>query len=61
MRGAGHGEVLPPRFLHEPRQGQHPLTEHRGEVLAPEESQAIVQITMICVRLRESWPRLASI
>jgi hypothetical protein len=29
VRGAGHGEVLPPRFLREPRQGQHQLTEHR--------------------------------
>ena len=25
----GRGKVLPPRFLREPRQGQHQLTEHR--------------------------------
>ena len=29
VRGAGHGEVLPPRFLRERRQGQHQLTGHR--------------------------------
>jgi len=29
VRGAGHGEVLPSRFLREPRQGQHQLTEYR--------------------------------
>ncbi|PWR08011.1 hypothetical protein DKT69_33600 [Micromonospora sicca] len=59
MRGAGHGEVLPPRFLREPRQGQHQLTEHRVPghgLLKPEHPVGMDQdIHQIAGREVQTW------